>query len=348
MCSGKPGEKWLYTQFINKTLPAPNTYPVRIFINISYSFLACPRDDCEEDFELRVSYNGPDLSSFKDDIMPDHRIRNSDMNMNGTKHFHIDPDQSVDGFFLALKSRMKGVCVNVSRVLVYRHECPGHDQLAVGLVRRPATQAPVTGNEPVTPQCAENSNHTAASMPNLLVCTSDGVWINDQTQCACNKGYKPTEDGENCEGKHIKCILRFLLFPLINLTEVLLTTSAVTETPKLTNSPQTSTSLFGRGSSPSRLASTTEPPYSFTRRVPIPSYTHSVRLVITSMRPSASELPHVSNIESRDGNEDSSVPAIVGAVVGTVVAIVVMIALLILLLFVFLSRKRRTKLKERY
>ena len=130
-----------------------------------------------------------------------------------------------------------------------------------------------------------------------------------------------------------------------NLTEVLLTTSAVTETP---NSPQTSTSLFGRGSSPSRLASTTEPPYSFTRRVPIPSYTHSVRLVITSMQPAASELPHVSNIESRDGNEENSVPvAIVGAVVGTAM-VVVMIALLILLLFVFLSRKKRTKLKERY
>ena len=94
-------------------------------------------------------------------------------------------------------------------------------------------------------------------------------------------------------------------FNVSNLTEVLLTTSAVTETP---NSPQTSTSLFGRGSSPSRLASTTEPPYSFTRRVPIPSYTHSVRLVITSMQPAASELPHVSNIESRDGNEENSVP----------------------------------------
>ena len=180
------------------------TYPVRIFINISYSFVACPRDECDEDFELRVSYNGPDLSSFtKDDIMPDHCIRNSDMNMNGTKHFHIDPDQSVDGFFLALRSRFKGGCVNVTRVLVYQHECPGHDRQAIGLVRRPATQAPIAGTVPVTP---ENSNHTAASVPNLLRCTSDGVWLNDQTHCACNKGYKLTVEGENCEGKHIKCI----------------------------------------------------------------------------------------------------------------------------------------------
>lgn len=198
------------TQFINKSLPAPDAYPVRIFINISYTFLPCPRRHCDSDFELEISHTDSEQDSFsKHGIEPDHRLR--DTTSNGTKQFFIDFDERMDGFFLALKSKMKGVCVNVSRVFVYRHECPGHDRHNIGLVRRPSTQAPIEGNVSVKSQCAENSNFTDMSMPDLLVCTSNGKWLNDQTQCVCNEGYEQIDNNFNCESKHIVKLRNFFV-----------------------------------------------------------------------------------------------------------------------------------------
>ena len=40
--SGELGDKLLEIQYINKSLPVPDEYPVRMFVNISYSFMDCP------------------------------------------------------------------------------------------------------------------------------------------------------------------------------------------------------------------------------------------------------------------------------------------------------------------
>ena len=205
VCSGEPGEKWLKTQYINKSLPAPDEYPVRVFVNITYSSLACPRMMCDPDFELHIAHSNMNDYS-KDGIMPTHRIAYSpDTAASVKEHFYFDLSEAADGFYLGLKSRPKGVCVNVSRVLVYHYECP---QLSVGLTRLPATQAPVSGAVFAIPGCAENSNHSNISKPEGLLCTFKGNWLNyDQIHCVCDIGY--SRDRDKCEG-----ILQFIIMCL--------------------------------------------------------------------------------------------------------------------------------------
>ena len=169
-------------------------------MNVTYSFMNCPRQECDENFELLLSnYSSSTRTSFEEDgIIPDNQIRNTGENSSGTKQVFFEYDASVTGFFLALRSHE--ACVTVSRVLVYCYECPGHDRQSTGLGRRPATQAPVTGAVPVTPYCTENAHFSDISNPDALECTSEGLWNNDQTHCECNTGYKH-KDGDICEGK---------------------------------------------------------------------------------------------------------------------------------------------------
>ena len=114
------------------------------------------------------------------------------------------------------------MCINVSRVLVYRHECPGHEKLSTGLERRPATQAPVSGRVSAIPGCAENSNHSKDSRPERLVCTAEGNWLNDNTHCVCDIGY--SRDGDKCEGSIATRNSWHQTYYYIDLTIVLLYT----------------------------------------------------------------------------------------------------------------------------
>ena len=197
VCSGEPGEKWLRTQYINKSLPAPDEYPVRVFVNIIYSSLACPRSSCDHDFELHIAQSTTS-DSTGDGIMPNNLIPLQNTAVSVTQQFYFDVNEAENGFSLVLISHPKGVCINVSRVLVYRHECPGQEKLSTGLSRRPATQAPVSGRVSVIPYCVENSNHSKDSRPERLVCTAEGNWLNDNTHCVCDIGY--SRDGDKCEG----------------------------------------------------------------------------------------------------------------------------------------------------
>ena len=164
VCAGGRGDKWLYIQRINISVPAPDNYPVRVFVNITYSFMTCPEGrDCDHDFELLIARNFGQYTG--DGIMPDRHIR--DTTASGTQHFYFDVGVDEGGFNLALRSRRKGVCVTVSRVLVYRHECLGRKQQTAGLTRRPATQAPVNDNVSAIPYCVENSHHTGLATDSL-------------------------------------------------------------------------------------------------------------------------------------------------------------------------------------
>ena len=202
VCSGYPGDKYLDTQVINKSLPAPDEYPVRVFVNITYSFMGhSPEEEqnCDDNFELLLGTLENDEISYSSNVIePDHRILNN--TLSGTQHFYFDSSPNNDRFVLRLRSRGGGVCVTVSRVLVYRHECPGHEHLSTGLARRPATQAAIDGDVSVTPHCAENSNHSDISIPDILICTPEGLWLNDQTHCVCDQGYDNQEDSNKCEG----------------------------------------------------------------------------------------------------------------------------------------------------
>ena len=210
VCAGGP-EEWLQTQHINKSVPAPDNYTVRVFVNITYSFMTCPEGrDCDHDFELLIARNFSQYTG--DSNMPDRHIR--DTTANGTQHFYFNVGVDEDVFDLALKSRRKGVCVNVSRVLVYRHECPGHEQQRTGLTRNPATQAPVNDNVSAIPYCVENSHPTY--MPQQLICTAEGEWMNGNLHCECDLGYY--KDGYVCKGMVHVCTLSDLV---VNVSTVI-------------------------------------------------------------------------------------------------------------------------------
>ena len=200
MCAEGPGEKHLQTQFINKSLPAPDTDPVRIYIDITYSFTECPSPRPGCNVELHIE-NRPKSFSFGENvIMPDNHIQSTSDASNGTKEFNFISSNLSTGFNLTLISH-EG-CVTVSRVLVYRYECPGHDrQPTVDLGRRPATQAPISAFVSVTSYCAENSNFTGRPAVRMLVCSSSGLWSGAPLPCQCNVGY--SRNGNICEGKNL-------------------------------------------------------------------------------------------------------------------------------------------------
>ena len=155
----------------------------------------CRHDDLHLD--LRVSYEGSDKYT-RYGIAPDNVITYNETK--STKQFCFESNNTSSGFSLRLQATE--ACVTVSRVLVYRYECAGHDRLPTGLSRRPPTQAPDSGSVRVNPYCADHSHFSTASDKNKLVCQSNGTWLNDKSQCECDEGYSNEEHAHKCKGKH--------------------------------------------------------------------------------------------------------------------------------------------------
>lgn len=202
---------WLFTQYINKNVPANDYYPVRVFVNITYSFMTCSgRVPCSPEFKLlkyvtnsqqpRTTYTNTSLYSGKG-IMPDNIVKNT--TLSGTKHFYFDMSEEDKGFYLALQDHDedRGACVTVSRVLVYRHQCRAHVE---NLVHFPAIQAPVSGTVSVRSECTRNAHHQSISGL-VHVCTSEGQWSNAQVACECDVGYYMSDNmcGGNAIVAHV-------------------------------------------------------------------------------------------------------------------------------------------------
>ena len=149
------------------------------------------------DIELLVSHADSDQYTG-DGITPNNVIFFSTRIPSGTRQFSFLSNNTSSGFSISLQATE--ACVAVSRVLVYRYECAGHDRLPTGLSRRPPTQAADSGTVRVIPYCADHSHFSAANGQNTLVCLSNGTWLNEQPQCECDEGYK--EDVDTCKGKH--------------------------------------------------------------------------------------------------------------------------------------------------
>ena len=64
----------------------------------------------------------------------------------------------------------------------------------VGLVRYPATLAPVSGTVPITVQCTENAQIT--SSVTSVTCNENGVWGIQTPVCECIDGYESATVGE--------------------------------------------------------------------------------------------------------------------------------------------------------
>ena len=194
LCSGEPGEKWLRTQHINKSLPAPDHYPVRVFVNITYSRTCSNVTDCENDIELQVRLPNTHQILMSYTMPGNHTL---DTTASGIQQFYFDLNKEEDIFVLTLISHSNDTCVNVSRVLVYRHECP---QQSIGLTCYPAIQAPIGEAISVFPCCVENS-HFSSQGRSVPQCTSEGKWSNDYEYCYCNMKYLRDDDGCILKGK---------------------------------------------------------------------------------------------------------------------------------------------------
>ena len=169
----------LETQYISKSLPAPDTHTVRVFVNITFS-TNCPttESDCVE-----LHIKGEDGRMLE--VMPDNVLKLDAGSQLKQFYFDIEPYRT-DHFRLALVSPGSGLCTTVTRVVVYHHECR---TLSIGLTVFPATQSPATGAVSVTSHCTENSHQLQGSQPNALICDYTGLWLNDQTVCQCNDGF---------------------------------------------------------------------------------------------------------------------------------------------------------------
>ena len=71
----------------------------------------------------------------------------------------------------------------------------------VGLVRYPNTQAPTSGTQSVTTQCADNAHRTSSTLD--VTCDSSGNWGSQTPRCQCNSGYRTaTVNGRQiCQGE---------------------------------------------------------------------------------------------------------------------------------------------------
>ena len=168
----------LVTQNISKSLPAPDTHTVRVFVNITFSTnCSTTESDC---VELHIKAEDGRML----EVMPDNVLKLDAGSQLKQFYFDIEPNRT-DHFRLVLVNPGSGLCTKVTRVVVYRHECR---RLRTGLTVLPATQAPATGRVPVSSYCTEYSHHAQNSQP-VLECDYTGMWFNDQTVYQCNDGF---------------------------------------------------------------------------------------------------------------------------------------------------------------
>ena len=143
----------------------------------------CP-SRCSNYIYLRVIYSDRNFS--------DTYIKNTSEASSDTKHIFFDLPTFVTGFDLELLTA-EATCINVSRVLVYRYECPAQ----IRPLYRPATQAPVNGSVLVTPNFT-NICFSGFAVVSTLTCTSEGKWLE------CDPGDNEFEYELMCKGKTLE------------------------------------------------------------------------------------------------------------------------------------------------
>ena len=216
MCGYTVGDQnnWLFTQHISKAIPPTSTdsYTVRVFVNVTYALQSCRiRNRCNPQFRVLkyITNSMQEMETCSDTsrysgsgIMPSNTVGSETTDGVVSDLRYFDMTTSEDGLYLALQDssagNLRGTCVGVNRLTVYRHQCPAQ---AVGLVRYPATQAPVSGTVSVQTQCVDNAHRSSSSLS--VRCDSDGHWSSGSPECECDLGYREvTQNGKRmCEGK---------------------------------------------------------------------------------------------------------------------------------------------------
>ena len=210
--SSGPQDNWLFTQYISKSPTAADTYNVRVYVNITYQFLSCRETvGCRLEFRLQnymtnseqQSLTCSQTSQFSGSAIMPSNINTGSSNIETSKTRYFDMTATQDGFYFALQDvgdgDLRGTCVAISRLIIYRHECRAQ---AVGLVRYAVTQAPASGTVSVTTQCVPNAQRSSSSLD--VECSSDGHWGSERPVCMCSPGYQLSTDGDGnhiCESK---------------------------------------------------------------------------------------------------------------------------------------------------
>ena len=126
-----------------------------------------------------------------------------------THTFTLDPSET--GFYVALQDT--GTCVGISRLRVYRYNCPSRQ---VGLVLYPETPAPVSGSVTINVKCVDNA---VASGSTQVTCHSNGTWGPDTSQCECSLGFANITENmvPKCVGKSLNVILMYSVTQIFSL-----------------------------------------------------------------------------------------------------------------------------------
>ena len=210
--------------------------------------------------------------------------------------------------------------MTVSRVVVYRYECAGHDRFPTGLARRPPTQAPDNGSVKVDPYCADHSHFSAASVEDTLLCLASGTWLDDQSHCVCDEGYSNEEDAHTCKGKRTLTIVNYSLCVVI-----------------WHSGPTTSTVPGHRG---------TETGNNYTARQTSLPLSYTAQYLSPSSTPLAGGSTDRPTVAAEDSGGSGPLLPIVAGVCGFIVTILVLI-LVVVLIVALLRKNRKTGPEER-
>ena len=232
MCGFRAGDQdnWLFTQYIENSInhTLNDTYQVKIMVNISFNMQECQESDgCNPRLRLlSLVRNNSErrntcstIGKYNTKIHPfvyfgpNESRPGPDGILTRSRYFYINTDRN--GFYVALNDntqftrsgiQLGGSCVSITRLVVYRYECPAE---RVGLTLYPVTPAPSGGTVLVQPQCVENAHRNSSSSHSLsvLTCNTDGDWDSENLldRCSCDTGYVVVtdEDGNRkCRSKH--------------------------------------------------------------------------------------------------------------------------------------------------
>ena len=202
--SGGIQNNWLFTQHINKDFNHTKyAYSVQIRVEVIYALQSCrDRLDCDMGFRLlnyitdtqQVADTTGDGYMNTENYDEFGRARPSSTTRSYFETYPFTLDASDTGFYVALRD--KGTCVGISRLRVYRYNCPSRQ---VGIVLYPETPAPETGSEGVDVSCVANANISGSPQ---VICHSNGTWGPENPVCKCHCGYE--EDPPVCGGKYME------------------------------------------------------------------------------------------------------------------------------------------------
>ena len=202
--SGVSQNNWLFTQHISKDFDSDvYNYPVDIHVTMTYTGQSCrEQNGCDPRFYLtyyatnEVQLPSTEGSGFMNtDNYPNNvTIRPERTSVSYTNTFSnltLQPSQT--GFYLAIFEH--GNCIGISRVRVFRYNCPSRQ---IGLVVYPDVPAPVSGSVTINVSCVDNAEFSGS---NQVTCGSDGTWGPENPVCQCSPGYELDSSNMGCIGR---------------------------------------------------------------------------------------------------------------------------------------------------